>query len=352
MKKQIAIVTILDRNYGNRLQNFALQNVVKQLGYKVVTIDTRQKVKFYHVKNSIKTLLLKAKYNRIQPFWVWEVFDYKYIAKAYINLSNLQAKSCRFDKIIVGSDQVWNPILYYFKPEYMFLEFAKSNQKVAYAASIGINSVPKEWVAKFKKGLNDFSAISMREIDGAITIESIVNRPIPVVLDPTMLITRDVWSNLADKSNVKKKNKYILKYYLGKKNDSIDNAISQYAVANEYEVVDLMGGKLKNIGPIEFLWFIKNCEMMFTDSFHGSVFSILFHKNFWIFERPAQNDTGEMNSRLHTLVTHFDIQDRMLKVNDFNYDINFEQKINFEKIDYVLMEKRKQSFEYLQSILE
>lgn len=351
MNKKIGIVTILDRNYGNRLQNYALQKAVKQLGYKVVTVDTEKKTKFAFIKNKIKSLLLQMKYNKSQPFWVWEVFDFQYIDKVYVSMHDLSEKLSGLYRIIVGSDQVWNPILYYFKPDYVFLEFAESEQKIAYAASIGITSVPEEWIARFKMGLTDFRAISMREEEGANALKGILKKNIPVVLDPTMLITEKEWSNLSQKSNIRKKKKYILKYYLGEKSDCVDAAILKYANSNACEIVDLTK-ELKDIGPKEFLWLIQNCEMMFTDSFHGSVFSILFHKKFWIFERPIQNDTGEMNSRLYTLANHFDIKDRLLKSDYTIQQVDFEKEIDYRKIDILLESKRRESFEYLKAVLD
>lgn len=351
MSKKIGIITILDRNYGNRLQNYALQTVVKKLGYEVNTIDIKQRTKSACIKTILKSFLIKCKYKKQQPFWIWEVFDYKYIKKDYIDALDLKEGTTRYDKIIVGSDQVWNPILYYFEPDIMFLKFASSMQKVAYAASIGISELPEEWILEFETGLCDFTAISMREADGANVIENILKRNIPVVLDPTMLITKDEWAEFAKKSNVKRDKKYVLKYYLGQKTDNVDVVISQYAENNDFEIVDI-NKKEKNIGPIEFLWLIKNCEMMFTDSFHGSIFSIIFNKKFWIFERPAQSDTGEMNSRLHTLATHFNINKRILISNELRKDFDFEEEIDYRSIDFILKRKREQSYDYLKSILE
>lgn len=339
--KKIGIMTIIDKNYGNRLQNYALQESIKKIGRDVETIYPIES-RSNRIKLTIKSEILKLKLDKRRPFWKWDDFDFKYIKKIYCELSEKNKDILEYDKVIVGSDQVWNPILYYFDPYKMFLKFVSDKNRIAYAASMGIDKVPEQWRKEFSKSLLEFRMISMREISGAEEIGKLINKEIPVVLDPTMLLLKEEWADLAKKSRIKRKKPYALKYYLGKHNLDFDIEISNYAKKNGLELIEL-SHDTPFIGPIEFVWLIEHCNIMFTDSFHGSVFSILFHKDFWVFERPLQKDTGLMNSRIETLLITFKLRDRKISNIKDVRNKDMSEKINYFSIDEILNEKRNSS---------
>lgn len=326
-------MTIVDRNYGNRLQNYALQEFIMKMGMDVETIYPITQNQFNYFKMIIKSVCLKLKLDKKRPFWKWDDFDFKYIKKDYYEVLEKNKNVKKYDKVVVGSDQVWNPILYYFDPYKVFLKFVPKQKRIAYAASMGIDEVPNQWKKEFSESISEFKMISMREKSGAEAVGELINKKIPVVLDPTMLLLKEEWSILAKKSRIRKKRPYALKYYLGKHNVEFDMAITNYAKKYGLELVEL-GHDTPFIGPKEFVWLIEHCAIMFTDSFHGSVFSILFHKKFWVFERPSQKDTGLMNSRIETLLTTFKLENRKI--------CNLEDARNknmSDEIDYFLVER-------------
>lgn len=349
--KKIGIVTIIDGNYGNRLQNYALQEYLKECGYDVVTLSNKEPS-----EKDILTLKIKssiAGINRwvVRPYWRWEIFNYKFIRFRYysskLELANLVDE---FDAFIVGSDQVWNPILYYFDADFMFLKFAGEEKRISYAASFGISSLPDDFESQFKEGLMGFSDISVRESDGADIVYNLTGKRVPVVLDPTMLIDAKAWSKLGNKSILKCKTNYLLKYFLGERNHKVELEIEQYAKSMGLKIIDISREKMKDewrVGPKEFLWLIEHAQVVCTDSFHGSVFSILFQKQFWVFQRPYQKDTGSMNSRIYTLLNSFNLEERLVLAEGKLSD----QEIMYDKVCKLLSQRRKEGERFINAAL-
>ncbi len=343
--KKVAIVTIISRNYGNRLQNFALQQYLKSIGVKAETIPIRKKNIYSYIKLIIKTIFIREDYNIS-----WEWFDRKIKWSKYIPQSNKNI-SQKYDYFIAGSDQIWN---YKFEcnSQREFLPFAKSNQKIAYAASIGLDELPKYIEQKYKVYLKSFNKISVREKSAADLVYNLTGNKVPVMLDPTMLLTAEQWKNIVAKSNIMMNSKYIVKYFLGTKNILYDKYINDYAKKINADIIDITNPpeNLKyKISPIEFVSLIMDCEAVFTDSFHSGVFSILFHKNFIIFERPYQEGYGKMSSRLDTLLELFSLKGRMIKnpseLEDFNIICDFSD------VENVLVSKRKEAFIFFNNAL-
>lgn len=340
--KKIAIVTIVTINYGNRLQNYALQCVLEKLGYSVTTL--RRESKTEGLKQKIKVTaqsLLQTKGAKFRNF------------NSNIHFANETVTRDDYPKelrdsysyFIVGSDQVWNPHYDFVAGKCDFLEFARDNQKISYAASFGVSEIPSERKIEYAEYLKTFKAISVREKQGSKIVEELADRKATVVLDPTLLLDEIEWKKVEKKPAFCPKKEYVFVYALGGKTDLFKDKIKQ--LKDKYEIFDVRSlqknRKELPVGPSEFLYLIRNAEEVLTDSFHATVFSIIFHKKFITFNRPGLN----MNSRIESLAELVGIVNRMTECGD----LNGEAEIDYVKVDEILDKERKKSIDFLKNAL-
>ena len=342
--KKVAIVTIISQNYGNRLQNYALQETLKKGGVEVETIPLTHKSNFERqIKFAVKKVLAKF-INKYAEDVKWKVFDQKIKWSDY-TAENTEIRNA-YDYFIAGSDQIWNPT-FPFNSEREFLTFADDKKKIAYAASIGLEQLPCEYEEKYRNNISTFKMVSVREDAAADIIEQQLGCERPyVVLDPTMLLSRKEWKRLIRNKAIVTK-KYIVKYFLGIRNEDFELYIDQYANSIGAEVVDITC--CDKIGPIEFLNLLYYSDNVFTDSFHGSVFSILFHKPFIVFERPYEEGYGKMSSRLDTLLNTFCLKEQ--RVSSIAECMEKNPEWDYKSVDLILREKRKKSIEILMNAM-
>lgn len=326
--KKIAIITIESPNYGNRLQNYALQQVILSLGFHVETLR-RSNLPLYRkilkkMKNIIQVILQTkgAKFRKFDKL-IYKSQFYATNNKISDDLSNY------YDYFVVGSDQVWNPY-FDFVGKVELLSFARSEQKIAYAASFGVSKLPEHKINVYQEYLKDFKNISVREEAGAVIIKKLLQNDVSIVLDPTLMLTSDEWRSIEKKPPKMVNEDYVLVYALGEKNMEFTKAIEEMSI--KYEIVDVNSSKENGrewaIGPAEFLYLIDHANFVLTDSFHGSVFSIIFHTKFKVFKRTGL----EMNSRIETL----------LKITGLDKD-----KLDFEGAEMKLHHWRKESLSFL-----
>lgn len=350
-KNSIGIVTIISHNLGNRLQNYALQEYLLSKNYEVKTIPiSSQSLIKRELKFIIKLALssFTKKYKSVS----WQFFDRKINWEKYSVKENSDELARDYDYFIAGSDQIWNP-LFEFNSDREFLTFAPKEKRIAYAGSIGISELPKEYEEHYAEMFNEFSALSVREDDAAKVIKKLTNRSAKVVLDPTMLLTREKWNGIIKSSRIDIKYKYVVKYFLGVRNDKYDQYIEQKANEIDAKVLDVTKYNKKNgngIGPAEFVYLIANSSGVFTDSFHGTVFSLLFEKPFVVFDRPPQKGTGNMSSRIDTLLNKFDIKGQ--RIADDSQLGNIQPEVDYKKIDEILQKERKIAEDYLKEALK
>lgn len=302
MKKNIAIITLTRvQNFGNSLQNYAIQKTLDEMGYNAETIIYDFSTPKQNIKKYLKRFL---KHNQIsvKKEIVFTKFEHKNLRiSKFKNLCthNDRAES-HYDKYFVGSDQVWNPTWYNdtLKNAYL-LTFTDSNKKIAFSASFGLEELPDVWIDWFKRGLSDFSSISVREDAGVNIIKGLIGKKVDSVIDPTLLLSPNEWKKIEKKPKFVAEKSYILKYFLStpaeKANEFLDNT--------DIEVVDLMS---LGVGPSEFLWLFDHADLILTDSFHACVFSFLFNKPFFVYDRNWNG--GNMNSRLETLLSKFHLE--------------------------------------------
>ncbi|MFQ7001827.1 MAG: polysaccharide pyruvyl transferase family protein [Clostridium sp.] len=358
---KIGIMTWLyNNNYGTVLQAYALQKKLRLKGYDCTLINyranTKAKIKNFIIsKNSYKLIFEKieayfAKKNnpkkleeRFRKFNDFLIENCN-LSKLYTSPKNLNELNDIFDIFICGSDQIWSPNL--FNNIYYFSYVNNEKKKISYAPSFGVSSIEnKKKSARIKELLERYDKISVREEQGANIIEELIGKNVSVVLDPTLLLSEKEWSDLLIKPN--EKEKYILCYFLGdkeiywKKVDEIRRLtgykvivipVHENSYRKDYELSI-------SAGPREFLGLIKNAELVCTDSFHGSIFSINFRKDFFVFKRFSDDKVISQNSRIYNILNMLGLNDRLINENKrlsynniviSNYD-EVHEKLNIEK---------------------
>lgn len=365
----IGIITINDMsNYGNRLQNYALQKFLEKT-FQKSKIDTiwcsRNNFKLdkpFITLDNIRRYIFNRKgfknyiNNNIFFYDIIREYNIKKFNDKYVNVKyNFKIKddsSTVCDFFIVGSDQVWNP--YWIDNRVSFLQFAEKYKRIAYSASIGlsnINDVPKKKIKEFKNGILGMNHISVREEAGAKIIKELTGLDAPVLVDPTLLLTKEEWSSIITRPVWYKDEKYILLFFLSDIPVKVKNIVEKLAAEKDLKIINLMDKT--NIdyyasSPDEFLYLIKHASLVYTDSFHGTVFSIIMRVPF--VNCPRENVGMNMNSRIDTLLKLFDLNDRKgLKENNYKIDNPFE--IKYGDIDGILDKERERSKKYLQKAL-
>lgn len=374
--RRIAITTLIGYfNYGNRLQNYALQEILKFLEFDVDTIISKnsnrdhQKLTFLDRVQNIKGKSFKEIYSKAeQKFWtglnkdevkkseeirteIFKKFTYDYIKETEYTISynNIPKDlSEQYDYFITGSDQVWNPNYNYGSSIY-FLTFAPKNKRISYAPSFGVSEIKPEYVENYKEWLSGMHRLSVREDDGAKIIKELTGREAPVLVDPTLLLTKEKWLSIAKEADNKPKDKYLLTYFLGGIPPEYKKQIKSIVKENNLEVINLGDIREKETyrtGPSEFIDYINSCSVFCTDSFHGAVFSILMEKPFIVYERMGTSLS--MYSRINTLLDKFDLNSRKVE--------NIKTKEDVFNIDYshvppILEAERKKAFDYLKEAL-
>jgi hypothetical protein len=376
---KIAILTLNGYfNYGNRLQNFALQEVLKSLSFDVETLIVRydreehnriKSTRFERIrilKNKTLSELLSKSINKVYNIMnkkeivkskrlrtkVFLEFTKNHIVETDDSISNdYLSKNIldEYDFFVVGSDQVWNPF-YPEVSEIYFLTFAPRKKRIAYAPSFGVSVVPEDIKEKYKEWIKDIEYLSVREKDGAKIIKDLTEREAPVLVDPTILLTKEKWLSISKKASNKPKEKYLLTYFLGGIPDNYKKQIRKIVKENNLKVINIGDIKEKETyrtGPSEFIDYINSCTVFCTDSFHGAVFSILLEKPFIVFERQGLKST--MFSRINTLLDKFDLDNRKAE------NICWEEgvfNIDYSRIPQILEEERNKSFMFLKEALK
>lgn len=342
--KNIGIVTITDmNNYGNRLQNYAINNELLRIGmnpknYVHCKSDTKLKMFVY-------TAMHKG-VNAAKRYIIFNHFD-KNVKNNYVYKQEMKKES-KYNYFICGSDQIWNPE-YAGKPFY-FAVFAPPEKRIAYAASFGVSEIPEHKKEIYTKYLNEMKAISVREEDGAKIVKELTGRDATVLVDPTLMLDKEEWLKIAKKPKFDVSKKYVLTYFLGEVSGRRKEYIDYVCKQNNLELINLDAKNPNTFwyktGPAEFLWLIDNASVMLTDSFHGSVFSVLMDTPFLVFDR--EDNIGEMSSRIDTLLNTLKLQDR--RFNNQSGEEIFKKE--YAHIPDILKTEREKAIHFLKNAME
>ena len=371
--RKVGVITFHDSiNYGALLQTYALQRVIGELGYVAEVIN-------YHNTNENNNHLNKLRsftwHNFLRPIFGGNLrrrrsnqFRIKYyrLSKQYNSRIDIVTSPPIYDAYITGSDQVWNPNITGGDASY-FLDFApKKAIKISYAASFGIEYIPQDYIDEFTILLNNLDSISVREINAKKIINSLpITKQIKVVLDPTLLIDSNKWEELIAEDKDEVNEKYILCYYMpGNKEicNGIKSIASKLSKETGLEVINIGKKEYSKLkfwernyieeGPLEFLRLFKNAEYVVTNSFHGTAFSIIFNKQFYIPIKVNSDETKRLNSRIISLLSLLDLKTQLIPYNDVDKVKSFSSKdIDYKFVNEKLSSEQKKSFKFLKSSL-
>ena len=354
-------------NYGNVLQRYAVCNLLMGLGAEVESLWFSPQAGFLPY--------LQSHYPWMKDSWDWKTwvklginwkgathkmfsgenaweaarsaviksFVDRYIPMRYdVDFSKVADE---YDYFVTGSDQVWNP--YFADLEKLFIKFAPGGKRISYAASISCPEIPQDKLQMFIDGVRGMKAISVREQAGADLIQQMTGRRVQVVADPTMLVTAEDWRSIARKPSwLKGDEQLLVTYFLGKRPDSVIESIAR---ENGLQIVNMLDERVFEhyaIAPEEWLWLIDHARFMYTDSFHGTVFSILFRTPFVVTERVDAGCASKMTSRIDTLLAKFDLSDRR-GTNVNGYMIASPLDMHYGDVDKVLAEEKQKAKTYL-----
>ena len=382
MKVGAVIVSDLNHNnYGSALQAYATIKIVKNFGHDLTIIKYKKQRSITDwikiapglllsggvelIKKKIKARLLKRihvdyahnlqiRFNATNAFKEKEFVP---LFREYKGYQKLCEGSKSFDLVFVGSDQVWRP--YGFYSNYWNLNFADDNvPKFSYSSSYGVSQIPFIQKSGTRKYLERLDMISVREKKAKEIVENLSSKKATVVADPTMLLSREEWLAFAEKSKmVLPSEPYIFCYFLGPRRDIREQAMNFAKKKRmkilcmphmeEYRKQDLCFGDIVNweANAYDFVNIINHAAYVCTDSFHGTVFSIILHKKFFTFYRAFGQST---NSRIDSLLSIFNLTERIC------YDsIQDEDKteIDYLRIDAKMIEYRSQSMAFLEKAL-
>lgn len=384
MKKVGLVTCYFQHNYGSMLQAYATQMILDKLKIDNETINIvgfqseirNAKIKYF-IKASLTSDILIEKIGMAKNVVIkrfgqseyvknskvrseaFEGFSRRYIrvSKKYLSKLELEQESKeQYSDVVVGSDQLWLPAN--IEADYYTLNFVPNKvNSIAYATSFGVSTLPLEQEKKAKIFLNKIKHISVREESGKQLVHSLTGRDVPVVCDPTLLFTGEEWLEI-QKQEPMEKEPYILCYFLGNnpphrefaKRLKQETGCKIIALTHLDEFIrcdeEYADSTPYDIDPADFLNLIRHASYVCTDSFHCSVFAILYKKEFFTFRRYARNTKQSTNSRLDTLFNMTGIVDRVLEGNEnIKECINLE--IDYEEVHSRLKQVREKSLEYL-----
>lgn len=366
-RQPIAQITwIAYPNYGTYLQAFALQRTLASLGVESLVIDD---VRYTGTPSKLRVLasnlfkILTGKWrlglSRISALRRYDKFVGRHIRvdrdwKATSDLAE------RYRTFICGSDQIWSELLPDHHDGFYFAAFAPdSAKKIAYAPSLGSHKCDAEYSRMVRPWVENFTALSAREPAGAETLSDITGRrDVAVVMDPTLLLNHSDWAEF-EKANRKKPVKgdkpYALAYFLTYNREYFEKSEKiarekglKLVIINPLAATYDFPGEHINCGPLEFLSAIAGASCVLTDSFHGTIFAMQFHRPFITFKRFKASDRKSQNSRIENLFALAGIDDNFLDTSILEATPSVP---DWDKVEEALESERKKSLAYLKKSL-
>lgn len=351
--KKIGIITHYynSKNYGGVLQAYALCAFLRKEGYDAEQIQFDKeygkglKRRIGNVCRAVLSIPQRIKYTGIyrklsQKEKNFFEFRDEWIphSKTVYTQRTLKKLAGEYDLFITGSDQVWHPNAVC---DAYLLDFGMDGiHKMSYAASISKDSLTEQEQIRYQKALADYRAISVREKNAVGLLQSFIAMPIKWVVDPVFLLCKEEWQSVID-DDQKTDFPYVACYFLGDDKD-IRKLAKEYAENRGFRLVTIpfLSGEVQqadigfgeepriDVAPMEFVKIIKNAEVVFTDSFHAMAFSLIFERQFFVFER---NIKSSMSSRIESLAEMFDTPDHFC--ND-SKKRTIEYIVQADSIDY------------------
>ena len=351
-------------NYGSFLQTYATCNFFEELGYPVEVID--------YIPSSEETFRVIKEYLKGNSRWNKNIFSriiyliLKYPGEkiAFLNFRKIQKHSLVLSKKLksvdeievyienkgkciycAGSDQLWGPMPSGTYDDAYFLKFEREYPKISFSSSIGRSVNFDEKVINL---LKQFAFISCRENSAKKYLEGFLGLPMKTILDPTLLVDRDIWLKRINGITKKDFNKKYILFYQLHPESNLD-VIREYYIKNGFNIINISPsfGVLGKKGvskyvsdPFLFLAYINHAEAIVTDSFHGTCFSLLLEKEFYSY---VPEKTG---TRIKELLDNLNLEERAFNTNSLVPEIISERKIDYLYVNNILQEKRSEDIEW------
>lgn len=354
-------------NYGGMLQAYATITMLKERGLNYELIRYKKHYSLYEKVRQIprifNAILLNDKKEslikkigkkchpdflrnervRIKAFQKFKDEKFTQLSPVFVGYKSLQKGSERYNAVVTGSDQLWSPAG--LPTNFYNLMFVPQKiRKISIASSFGVKKIPWYQVSRTRTFLNRIEFISMRENRGKEIVKELTGKIVPVILDPVFFFDIQGWKRLIPE-NKEVEEPYIFAYFLG--NNSFFRTLVMKAASelnckivtlrhlDQYIRSDEDFGDYApyDVDPIRFLNLLRGAKYICTDSFHGSVFSIIHHKPFVVFNRYDEKAKYSKNSRIDTLCANLGLQDRR-----FEMSIDLKEQL-MKQIDYLSVEK-------------
>ncbi len=356
---KIGICTVhYAHNYGAMLQGYALKTALENLGYDVVMIDRRANVLTCWnprplSKCSIKERLLYPKY-----LYKWYLPVYRAKKKRENNferflntyLNNTPYNQEKLDAIVYGSDQIWSRFKYGYDEIWWGLQNSNTDKRISYAASMGVVDITDADEPFIKKALSRFDAVSVREksLQDELNIRQLFDKRVELMVDPTFFLSKEEWSKLNPKRIIKEP--YLLFYDF--QNDEETTRIAHFIADQKHlriirlsdgvEHADKEDGYLATAGPMEFISLFNYADFIVSSSFHGTAFSIIFNKPFYV--RQIWNI-----DRVKSLLEEVGLEGRFVNTMD---EVNLQDRIDYSLVNKIVENCRCNAKGFLRGSIE
>ena len=355
-------------HYGAQLQAYAAMRAISELGHPCEIIDYRPdydaglndlfqkgglRAKATNLHTAAHYAALKRRAERFDAFVAEEM---RLSPVRYTSYEQLAQDPPAYDVYVAGSDQIWNPKLFpggTFDPAYL-QTFVREGRRISYAPSMGETPFTQEETARFRAALEPYTALSVREQAGQEKVRAATGREPVVVLDPTLLLTAEQWAGLAPPPQ--RQGPYILCYYI-----SDHGVLDPYAQAvhqrTGWPIVQLAGVRRKipgaeqiilDAGTREFLGLFQHAAFVCTNSFHGTVFSILFGKDFYTSVSPKEKAHPE-RSRVYSLLQRLGCTSRVVGMENTD---RLDRPVDYQGVHARLEVHRAYCLDYLRCAVE
>lgn len=374
--KQVGIITYHHYyNYGTVLQAYALQKSVEAVsGKSCEIIDFRSAEEKKLTKSQLIALRLKRMFVYVKEWKrVWRLKKYAGVLSAkvpafnkffaedlvvgdvvYHNYAELRNNPPQYEVYVTGSDQTFSPKIG-LNPA-MFLAFPpEGSKKIAYAPSVGVSSLTEDEKKTISNYLSSYSELSCREARGVELLKECASgKNVKLVVDPTLLLDANDWNQIAEKTTIQ--GNYILCYFIGHRKYYRDYArkLSEqagyplYFIPVSWMDLEKQNNMLPTAGPKEFLGLVRDAAIVLTDSFHGTIFSINYRKDFYSFLKIKGGSAALDNSRITGILARLGLKDRLL---DETCNVNFSP-VDYTFTEQKLTEERESSKAFLKNALQ
>jgi len=364
---KIGVITFHNSyNCGSMLESYAMLKKMSEYDSNAEIIDFSSKGQrelysvFYKnnsIKNILRNILIFPKHRKIaRSYKAYEKFkneNFK-LSQSYLVNKDIIDK---YDCVIAGSDQIWNITIDDFDEAY-FLNWVEKAKKIAYAPSFGSKNILKYSNApdKYREYLNDFDALSIRENNGKKWLQELTGKSAEVLIDPTLFYSSEDYDKILDDSCTPKY-EYIFFYCPGfdrKLCDFVKKVSKKYRLpvivwsTKSYctKLIFTYGFKLPRYeSPSVYLSLIKNAKLVFTTSFHGTIFSTIYHKKFYTLKNGGMFGDDD---RVKTLLAQIGMENRLL-IPTFSKESNYLEEVNYAIYDKKILQLRDKAEKYLKS---